>query len=195
MSRSAWNKGLTKEIDPRVMAQAMKLIGRPQTEESNKKRSLTEKGHYVSPETRKKISEGNKGRVVSEVTRKRQSIALKGKYTGKQHPNYRERFMNAGGYIWIHHPITGKVIQEHRYVIGEYLGRPLKRHEIVHHVNGIKSDNRFENLLLTDGGNHPMVNFPLNSAACRECKVRKEILLLRFQIGELKNQLKMQVKK
>jgi len=187
----SWNKGLTKETDPRVMSQSTKITGRKQSEESNRKRSITTKGHLVSNDTRKKISEGLKGKPLGEARRRNISIALRGK---KRPWRYKERCLKSDGYVWIHHPITGKIIQEHRYVMEEYLGRPLERQEIVHHINGIKSDNRFENLLLTDSSNHPAVNFPLNSAACRECKVRKEILLLRFQNGELKNQLKLQAK-
>lgn len=43
---------------------------------------------------------------------------------------------------------VGGILLQHIYVMSEHLGRPLRRGETVHHKNGIRHDNRLENLEL-----------------------------------------------
>ena len=44
--------------------------------------------------------------------------------------------------------VEGKQVKVHRFVMEEKLGRPLYDNENVHHINGVRNDNRPENLEL-----------------------------------------------
>lgn len=73
------------------------------------------------------------------------------------------RYLDGRGYVRIGTP-DGRSMSEHRYVMELKLNRRLLPGETVHHINGVRDDNREENLQLRKGNHGPGAAF-----VCRTC--------------------------
>lgn len=123
--------------------------------------------HKLTREHRNKISQSRIGKHHSCETRIKMSISQKRSVNGNK--GEKSIFWKGGrhkcksGYIHIWIPSDnpyismineGNTLPEHRLIMAQHLGRCLKSWEMVHHINGIRDDNRIENLTLIDSKNH-----------------------------------------
>jgi len=84
------------------------------------------------------------------------------------------------GYIEVYvghdHPMANSRgrVNRPRLVMSKRLGRPLESNELVHHLNGIKTDDRPENLSLTTRRTHPTLHhtWKREEAICSGCGQR-----------------------
>ncbi len=147
--------------------------------ESRQKISEKLKGRKLTKEHKKKLSEAQKEFI------KNNPLALQirfqegnipwnknkklPQFSGIKSPSWKGGTISREGYRSVYqpnHPFSSnrKYVQEHRLVMEQMLGRYLTKNEVVHHINGIRYDNRPENLkLVVKGKNwHPKT--------CPKCK-------------------------
>lgn len=90
----------------------------------------------------------------------------KGLNSGPNNANWRGgRSILPSGYVQVTSPIHKRGRDfEHRVVMSRVLGRPLTRDEHVHHLNGIRDDNRPSNLVVLDASTHKREGWTLVKA-------------------------------
>jgi hypothetical protein len=106
----------------------------------------------------------------------------KGLCVGEANANWRGgRSLLSSGYAMVQ--IDGRRKFEHRVVMEKVLGRSLTRDEHVHHMNGVRDDNRPENLVVLDASTHKREGATLAKAL--QARIRE----LEHRLGHSENDL------
>lgn len=114
------------------------------------------------------------GSTIKMVRRRNGISARKRDHWGNKHPRWKGgRDISRKGYVQVWVDPKGPFASmrrkdgktgEHRMVMAQHLNRPLETYETVHHKNGIRHDNRIENLQLRVGNHGPGTYL-----VCRRC--------------------------
>lgn len=137
------------------------------------KESLVQWSNYLRSQSKRNNSGETFCRACSSrlTGKKRKGCTFKKKpdqiKRGSEHPSWKGgKYTSNEGYVMINiragDPKEPGEIgwkrykKEHHIVMEDHLGRPLNKNEHVHHINGIKTDNRIENLFLVQNNSEHM---------------------------------------
>jgi HNH endonuclease len=99
------------------------------------------------------------------------------------------RYKSSKGYILVYspnHPYANDgYVFEHRLVMEQHIGRYLIPNvDDVHHINGVKNDNRIQNLQLLQHGQHTILTNTKNlDHTCSICSSDHTVMVNRKRIG------------
>lgn len=118
---------------------------------------------YCQPCIARRIGKSSRGTVNAAVSKSNRQRA------GEQHPSWKGgRYIDHHGYVMVN-VRSGRngdsgwtnYRKEHFLVMEEHLGRELQPGEVVHHIDGDKTNNLLTNLWLTDQGGHRTAHISL----------------------------------
>ena len=96
------------------------------------------------------------------------------------HPRWNERpSLDSQGYVLLRvgksHPLASVAgyAREHDVVMVAAIGRALTKHEMVHHINGDKTDNRLDNLELMTRSEHTAIHLNPGSVRPPDLMIRE----------------------
>jgi len=140
----------TKDWNVYINGHNKSFLGKTHSEETKAKISKSRENVKISEETRKKLSIASTGKIFSEEAIQKMSVAK----TKERHHCWNGGVMihkNGRTFIRIS---KGEYKARARIVMENKLGRVLSSNEIIHHINGDPSDDRIENLMLTNRSKH-----------------------------------------
>ena len=121
-------------------------------------------------------------------------------YKGSTHPRWKGgRYKGQHGYIFVRlepdtffYPMTNKsgYLLEHRLVVAKHLKRHLLAWEIVHHKNGVKDDNRLENLEIMSA---PYKHNAVTRIAKHTKQLQERVIQLEAEVALLRKQIQLGV--
>lgn len=134
-------------------------------------------------------------KIMGCIRNRTDALKLAFKMKGKP-PNYKGgRVVTGAGYIWVlsrdhKRANKGGYVFEHILVWEQYHQKPVPKGWLIHHINGIKSDNRPENLVAMKAGEHIHQNEPYKKRIRmleienRQLRQALEDSQMMFHIGE-----------
>ena len=124
-----------------------------------KKHVFSRKGAVLDEEIRNKIRKSHLGKTLSKEHRDKVIRTLVYGQKGKDNKSWKGGISMHGGYVIIKMPEHPKsyqngYVKKSVLVLEEKIGRHLMENEVSHHINGIKTDDRPENLEVLTASQH-----------------------------------------
>jgi hypothetical protein len=151
---------LTPSSERRVLAKCDKCGIVKELIYANYSRSQVKNGYNGLTYCRKCVTQFNgikrRGKVPHNKGKK-----LKAEQKGVNHPSWKGgKYVDGNGYVMVYIGDNSSEIgwnsyrKEHTIVVEDFLNRKLAVDEVIHHIDGDKTENQIENLWLTDGVGH-----------------------------------------